>query len=636
MVEPVSGFGAAALGMGKAMGAAAANEAIKASSKAFVESAKRAIPSLRDHIAAEFLLGFEAYTSRVYNKCKEYKTILNQEYPVSTEESYASLKFSINDETCDDLDLLDLNYLSERKRIVITGLAGSGKSIFMKYLTLCVIRNFSSYVPIFLELRSLNEQGTEDLIDHIMRVCSYGTSVVNRPQFEKSIRSGNVVFILDGYDEVHEEVRDRVQKQILSLESEFPNAVIVVSGRPDNSFNSWTSFYIYKIEPLEKPQCLDLISKFRYDEKIKGNFYSDVNDYLFDQHTSFLSSPLLTTIMLVTYTYIADVPEKIHEFYSNAFDALFEKHDSSKEGVFRRRRRVPLSRQEFKQCFSYFCAQSYVERTYEFSYDKLITYLNKALANFKANFPDRTISSTAEDFAEDIRAAVCLMQVDGLVWTFVHRSFQEYFAAVFATGLPDEKYVKYINLIDGRPMDNAVSMCCDMDQLKYEKIWLLPSLNSRFDPHMDKNPLDLYTSFITSIGIQRHPTRVSFFSNSRDNTFYIHSKYYGGLNIQNMFYKFLIADPQLNNNEEIIDKNIKKHYKGSKLHNFIIRNADNEDGEEDENTFFDIKISEYPNAFDNEKLELSCKTLKSNYQRYKDLLLRSLSERDSLIDEIFN
>ena len=65
-------------------------------------------------------------------------------------------------------------------------------------------------------------------------------------------------------------------------------------------------------------------------EIFQQKFIDNVKKHLYDKHKSFLSNPLLTTMMLLTFDQFAEIPEKMFLFYEQAFDTLFLKHDATK------------------------------------------------------------------------------------------------------------------------------------------------------------------------------------------------------------------------------------------------------------------------------------------------------------------
>ncbi len=74
--------------------------------------------------------------------------------------------------------------------------------------------------------------------------------------------------------------------------------------------------------------------------------------------------------MLLTYEEFAEIPHKMHAFYGQAFDTLFQKHDAQKE-QYQRKTHTQLTRESFKECFSVFCAMTYLEQRFSFSEEEL-------------------------------------------------------------------------------------------------------------------------------------------------------------------------------------------------------------------------------------------------------------------------
>ena len=57
----------------------------------------------------------------------------------------------------------------------------------------------------------------------------------------------------------------------------------------------------------------------------------------------------------------------MHLFYQQAFDALYQRHDSYKPGGYKREFRAKLSEDVFKAVVSYFCLLTYYQEKFSFS-----------------------------------------------------------------------------------------------------------------------------------------------------------------------------------------------------------------------------------------------------------------------------
>jgi hypothetical protein len=98
-------------------------------------------------------------------------------------------------------------------------------------------------------------------------------------------------------------------------------------------------------------------------------------------------------------------------------------------------------------------------------------------ASKKIKKPPISKSSDPKAFLDDLIDSVCMLQRDGLQYSFVHRSFQEYFAALFVTKLDDDKIYRILNAYSKNVNDNVIPMLVDMHRLRVEKHWIAPIIN---------------------------------------------------------------------------------------------------------------------------------------------------------------
>lgn len=157
-----------------------------------------------------------------------------------------------------------------------------------------------------------------------------------------------------------------------------------------------------------------LIERAPYEEELKKRFLAKI-DVLWNAHKDFLSNPLLAYMMLVTFSFNPDIPNKMFLFYEQAFDALYHRHDLTKG--YKRKFHCNLEKQAFIGLASFLCLKTYYEQQYEFSQNALLDAIQgaKKIENFQVN---------AEDFLHDLIESVCNIKIEGLTYTFTHRSFQ--------------------------------------------------------------------------------------------------------------------------------------------------------------------------------------------------------------------
>lgn len=441
--------------------------------RSFTLGAEKMAKSLVDQAVVELRIGFSNYFTTSFNKCRCFKSLLNANQPLDLVENYIHVTLSLGQKRLTDDELIFK--IPELKSIVIMGLAGSGKSMFMKYLTMRYFAGLNDIAPLFVELRHVNSLTNPDLLSYIRSSATGKTSGITQEKFEIALRAGGLLLVLDGFDEINHAHRDNIQAQILNIQKDFPSTPIVLSSRPDDRFGSWQTFYGYKVDKLTEEQCITLIRGLEYDDGVKKRFEKEVSHRLYSSHKSFLSSPLLTTIMLLTFEDFAEVPDKMHLFYSQAFDTLFQKHDAHKE-QFQRKTHTTLVRDDFKATFAAFSAFSYVEQLFSFDDDQLMRTAKQALTYMKQTNESFKSSVTEKQFIDDLLESVCMLQRDGLDTNYVHRSFQEYFAALFVTSIHGEMVGNFLNYYACRWNDSVIVMARDMARQTVEQEWVIPAI----------------------------------------------------------------------------------------------------------------------------------------------------------------
>ncbi|WP_311567859.1 NACHT domain-containing protein [Photobacterium arenosum] len=411
---------------------------------------------------------FYKYISRSYDRYSRTKTLLYRDAPVKINEFYVRTDLELGfDHKIKESDFI--SELQKNKRLVISGTAGSGKSTFCKSVLLDLIENPIGIFPIFVELRHLNSDSETSLFDFILKTLTEIESTFTKSQLDYSLDLGKVLLIFDGFDELNNELRERYEKEIVGIASKYQNILLLLSSRPDGRFHSWEEFYVYKVLPLDKEKSKALISKLDYDRQVKRKFLDVLDKKLYEKHESFASNPLLLTMMLLTYEQIAEIPNKIHLFYEQAFLTLFNKHDSLKS-LYKRKSFSNLPLDDFRKLLSAFSIVSYSDRKYYFSEVEIKRYLENALR----------ISGVEVDqvhFLNDLLDTVCIMQRDGNGYTFTHRSFQEYFTSIFIVNYASDNKFKIIDKIAFvNDRDDVIPMIYDINQDFLEQEWVIPRM----------------------------------------------------------------------------------------------------------------------------------------------------------------
>lgn len=392
------------------------------------------IKGTNDTIQLSLKTVYKDYLTRSYQRYGKSKSFFIREDPVNLYDFYVPMGL-----VCNKIEIPSSNIktvLDVNRCCIISGTGGAGKSIMLKHLFVDSLK-LKKQIPIFVELRDLNsnDQTIEELIKETS--SNFGLEIEDK-FFSKALEKGHFILFLDGLDEVTKTKKEVILDEINKLTIKYPKLSVILSTRPDIKLSELDIFTSFKTLPLTKEQSVELIKKLpTADEDLRLKFISDLNNGLFEKHESFLSNPLLLSMMMLTYGFSADIPNKSSIFYDQAFQALFQRHDSFK-GSYKRKRETNLDIRQFGKVFSAFCILSYEQRKFKFTKKEVESYLLQAQKITNIDFD-------IECYYLDLLQAVSLLIEDGMSIYFTHRSFQEYFATIFIVESNTERKIKLFN-----------------------------------------------------------------------------------------------------------------------------------------------------------------------------------------------
>lgn len=413
---------------------------------------------------------YQRYILNARSKLSKTKSFFVLDKPADFYDYYVSTAVSCGAVYLDSPGILQI--VNHSDRVVIAGTGGCGKSVFMRHLFLDCIKQMK-YVPILIELRDLNDsaRSVEDLIFYTLENGGFdvGGSFVRR-----SMEHGNFCFLFDGYDELIESRRIEVSDYIKEISLRFSGCPVIVSSRPDERFHGWGQFSIFSVRPLSKKAAILLIKKLPVIDEVKSKFLRELDERLYEEHQSFLSNPLLLSIMLLTYHQNAEVPSKLSLFYSQAYEALFQKHDAAK-GAYSRTKSTNLDILDFSKVFSLFSLLTFDNRLFRMTRVDCLKFIEESKKRIGLDF-DR------QDFLQDLLGATCLLVEDGLQVAYSHRSFQEYFVSLYILGESLEVQTMLIDRYwEAMGSDNIVTLLYEQNPAMVERVFLIPNLERAFN-----------------------------------------------------------------------------------------------------------------------------------------------------------
>lgn len=382
---------------------------------------------------------------------------------------------------------------AESKYVIIEGTGGIGKSMLLNHFLLSSASEYPSTgkIPVLITLRDYKES-TPSLVDFIWKsISAYDPGITQRLVVE-ALENKNVILLLDGFDEISSSVRDAFSSDFEAFMKSYTGNTVIMTSRPIDAFISFAKLSVFDLQPLSKEQALALVNKLEFwDPSAQKRFAETLNKSLYETHTQFASNPLLLTIMLMTYSSFGEIPAKMHVFYSKAYETMARLHDATKNS-FQRPLNTGLTPEEFAKLFSEFCARTYLKEELEFTFESFSLHMSKVLKNHEG--------ITVRDFISDLTDHLCIMYQEGNQYYFIHRSFQEYFAAFYFASEYDDKLRRIGEFFEKKKhrayMDRTFEMMYDMSTKKIERFIFYPFLHDLLEDCYSHGPEEAYWSFL--------------------------------------------------------------------------------------------------------------------------------------------
>lgn len=423
------------------------------------------------------------------NSFRMVKTLWQMERPVDVEEFYCASNVLIPTNTKSSR----IAKQTKRKRkkidvvsdfgsignIVIKGIAGQGKSIFLRHL---LIREFEQgqRIPVFIELRKIREG--ESLLDHVTRFLDILDLKIDTRIFRILARSGKFVFFLDAFDEIPEKEKHRIFNQLEFLALSSPGSQFIVTTRPHSSVEMSTLFTVTTLDYLINKEYQSVIRKLSANNQFANSLIKAIKEHK-STLSDLLCTPLLVTLLIIEYASFQRLPEQMPDFYESIFDVLLQRHDQTKPG-FVRQRLCSLNDHQYRHVFNAFCFESMkIDKS-----ELLVSEIKKAISKAMQAFG---IDEDPINFLKDISRVTCLVLHEGEEYRFIHKTVQEYYAASFIESRPDHLVSNFYSACKSDyfiffKWNQVLEFLSDIDKYRYYKYYLIPLCHKWLDVDDDK------------------------------------------------------------------------------------------------------------------------------------------------------
>lgn len=319
--------------------------------------------------------------------------------------------------------------LNLHKKVIVYGKPGAGKTTYLKRLFLYALDDSFSFkkIPVFITLKGWSDANVS-LIEYIssqFSVCDFPEA---KPFVEKILEKGDCIILLDGYDEI--------TNNLYSCTSEIEDFVLkysenhfIITCRIASREHIFEKFTEVEIADLKENQIKQFIDNwFGHNSPKASNCYEKI---ISEKHFSEMATiPLLLTMLCVTFDELYDFPTNRAELYKEAIDALLKKWDSSRS-IKRDALYKKLSLKRKEDLLSQIAYKSYTKKQFFLKQNTVEQYIADYIKNIPST-DEKSIEIDSTNVLKSIEAQHgLLVERAKYIYSFSHLTFQEYYTAVF-------------------------------------------------------------------------------------------------------------------------------------------------------------------------------------------------------------
>ncbi len=324
---------------------------------------------------------------------------------------------------------LELVKHADSRRLFILGKPGAGKTTFLKYVALQAVQDKLDMVPIFVSLKEWADSGLAlmPFLVSQFKICNFPDA---QAFIEQLLRAGNAIVLFDGLDEVSagEGQRDQLTAALRDFSKQYDRCQCLMTCRIAATDYTFERFTYVELADFNDEQITTFVTKWFQDSEVKREMF--LRDFAKPEQRGLrelASSPLLLSLLCLSFDATLTFPQRRVEIYEEALEALLKKWDASR-GIRRDEAYRELSLRRKRQLFARIAYETFAQGHYFVRQDELAKLISDYMRKLPSAKADDEVDGEAVLKAIEAQHGI-LVERARRIYSFAHLTFQEYFTA---------------------------------------------------------------------------------------------------------------------------------------------------------------------------------------------------------------
>lgn len=325
-----------------------------------------------------------------------------------------------------------IDLVRQGKNLQIFGKPGSGKTMFLQFLTLQALRD-KSHTPIFVSLHNFAHSSANNLLQFIaeqFKVCKFPA---NLPFTEALLTAGKAIVLFDGLDAVKQEEgqRGEVTRLVNNFMMQYDRNQFFITCRLSASGFPFHDMNVVEIADFSTEQIHEFVSRWFSNSDMKRSAF--LEGFAKPNNAGIrelCTIPLLLAMICLVFESYMRFPKHRAELYYDAIDILLRGWDIKYRNILRDEF-VPVSDfgpKQIRLLFAHIAGRMFEMDKYFFEETELLGLIT----DYLSAIPDVPDSYKPDDYhiLKELEAQNgILIERAGRIYSFSHLVFHEYFTA---------------------------------------------------------------------------------------------------------------------------------------------------------------------------------------------------------------